>query len=453
MYLFGISTKSQNNINWEAMGCTASRDDNVRQNGVPHYIITSDMHHIDNIPNPFDADLTAADSLSCTNSTSTVGITNRKLRMLLLGAGESGKSTICRQMRILYGEPMTDEESDMFVVVIRSNVVVAVQKLVGYLEVSGLEERLYSDASCKRAYERVKKVMSNLSVQNAPQSFTEKNQLLMWHFNERAGIQASYEAHMFLELWKDMQTLWNTDVMQEVWRQRSFLNIIDGHKLFLQDLRRIAAERYRPTQEDVLFSRLRTHRIVREQYSIGGVEVELIDVGGQRSERKKWMRLLEGIDAVIFVAALSEYDQVLSEARRCNRMVEAIELFHSIYNNKAFVHSSIILFLNKKDLFAEKIKTSNIRDQKEFSDYSGCNNNFDDGVHYFIEKFKTGSNRKEISDNFIHVTNATDAANMEFVFHSTKSIVMVHVSLCYVIVTLYYCFLFSYFLTNPNNRI
>ena len=418
------------------MGCTASRDPTGVQhnNGVPHYIITSDMHDVDLIadnvaPDMYDAEVTLADSVSCTHSMSTVP--HRKLRMLLLGAGESGKSTICRQMRILYGTPMTEEELDMFVVVIRSNVIVAMRKLCGHIEALGLEAELCADTACKRAYEKVTKVLGDITAQDAPQSMTNENQLLMWHYNEKAGIVSSYEAYMFLEIWKDMKILWNTKVMQEVWRQRNSLNIIDGHRRFLEDLPRIAAERYRPTHEDVLLCRMRTYKIVREEYSIGGVEVELIDVGGQRSERKKWMHLLQGLDAVIFVAALSEYDQVLSEARRCNRMIEAIELFRSVYNNKAFAHTSIILFLNKKDLFIEKIKTSNIRDQQEFSDYSGLDNNFDDGVRYFIDKFKTCLTRKEISDNFIHVTNATDTANMEFVFDSTKSIVMSDVSIFY----------------------
>ena len=48
----------------------------------------------------------------------------KKFKLLLLGAGESGKSTILKQMRLLYGAPWTDDELRKYGVVIRSNAIV-----------------------------------------------------------------------------------------------------------------------------------------------------------------------------------------------------------------------------------------------------------------------------------------------------------------------------------------
>ena len=100
----------------------------------------------------------------------------------------------------------------------------------------------------------------------------------------------------------------------------------------------------------------------------------LVDVGGQRSERKKWIHCFEDVTAILFCAALSAYDLVLAEDDQMvgyalhyvklscllskNRMAESLWLFESICNNRWFQHTDIILFLNKKDLFKEKIKTS-----------------------------------------------------------------------------------------------
>ena len=84
----------------------------------------------------------------------------------------------------------------------------------------------------------------------------------------------------------------------------------------------------------------------------------MFDVGGQRSERKKWIHCFEGVTAIIFCVALSGYDLVLAEDEEMNRMMESMKLFDSICNNKWFVETSIILFLNKKDLFEQKIKYS-----------------------------------------------------------------------------------------------
>ena len=199
--------------------------------------------------------------------------------------------------------------------------------------------------------------------------------------------------------------------MKEVWQKRAQVNIIDGHKDYLQDLTRIAATTFRPTTQDILLARVKTTQVVMERYRIDGIDFEMYDVGGQRSERRKWIDCFDNVDAVIFVAALSEYDQTLAEARRTNRMVEALELFRSVCNNRAFANTSIMLFLNKKDVFAEKILYSDISAQKPFHDYAGPPREFNSGVLYFIQKFKDCLINDDFNDSFIHVTCATDTNN------------------------------------------
>ncbi|ETN82824.1 g-protein alpha subunit [Necator americanus] len=105
----------------------------------------------------------------------------------------------------------------------------------------------------------------------------------------------------------------------------------------------------------------------------------VFDVGGQRSQRKKWIHCFDDAKAVIYVASLSEYDQVLLEDDTTefvalagdrkevichpgaawfmltNRMQESLQLFRQVINNRYFVNTSVILFLNKKDLFEKKI--------------------------------------------------------------------------------------------------
>ena len=61
-----------------------------------------------------------------------------------------------------------------------------------------------------------------------------------------------------------------------------------------------------------------------EQYDIDGTMFEIYDVGGQRNERKKWIHCFEGVTAVIFVAAISEYGQKLFEDEKTNRMVSLL---------------------------------------------------------------------------------------------------------------------------------
>ena len=116
----------------------------------------------------------------------------------------------------------------------------------------------------------------------------------------------------------------------------------------------------------------------------------MFDVGGQRSERKKWIHCFENVTSIIFCVALSEYDQVLLEESNQvrsaphvisgrsadkvvlqNRMMESLVLFDSVVNSRWFMRTSIILFLNKVDLFKEKLGRSPLGNY--FPDYSGGN--------------------------------------------------------------------------------
>lgn len=82
----------------------------------------------------------------------------------------------------------------------------------------------------------------------------------------------------------------------------------------------------------------------------------MVDVGGQRSERKKWVHCFQDVTAILFVVAMNSYDMRLYEDENVNRMHEAIQLFDEICNSKWFRSTALVLFLNKSDLFKEKIQ-------------------------------------------------------------------------------------------------
>jgi guanine nucleotide-binding protein G(o) subunit alpha len=357
-----------------------------------------------------------------------------KVKLLLLGAGESGKSTIFKQMRILHGAPRTEDDLRMYGVVVRSNIVTAMRKLCEHLRGLGMIDQLAAedpladeDGTGMRPIDAFNLVIAHLVDNTAsPDSLDPPyaNGTDWVGQSPRAGLGPNNDAKKFLQLWRPIKVLWQSKTMKEVWSRRAAMNVIDGHKEYLQDLPRIASPDFQPTQQDILLARVKTNQVVMERYRIDGIEFEMYDVGGQRSERRKWISCFENVDAVIFVAALSEYDQALAESKRTNRMSEALELFRSVCNNRAFANTSIMLFLNKKDVFAEKIHYSDIVSQKPFSDYPYPPREFNSGVLYFIEKFKECLIDDDFNDSFIHVTCATDTNNMEFVLDSTRTIIM-----------------------------
>lgn len=144
----------------------------------------------------------------------------------------------------------------------------------------------------------------------------------------------------------------------------------------------------------------------------------MCDVGGQRSKRMQWRSCFSDVTAVIFLVAISEYDQNLIEDSKVNRMREAIALFGTLINQKPFTNVPIILFFNKKDVFEKKIIRSPIEDF--FPDYSG-GPFVKRGYNYFENLFKNmdKSGKDRIYVNF---TCATDTEQIKFVMGSVNDI-------------------------------
>merc|ERR1711916_219162 len=171
-----------------------------------------------------------------------------------------------------------------------------------------------------------------------------------------------------------------------------------------------------PSAEDVLRWRARTTGIHEIEFDIEALHFRMVDVGGQRSERKKWAHCFEDVTAIIFVVAMDGYDMKLYEDENVNRIQEARKLFDDIVNSKWFQSTNIVLFLNKSDLFAEKIKTVDMK--VCFSDYKGgCD--YQAASEFITHKFKK-LNRRTGREIYTHTTCATDTENVRVVFHAVK---------------------------------
>ena len=113
------------------------------------------------------------------------------------------------------------------------------------------------------------------------------------------------------------------------------------------------------------------------------VKFRFIDIGGQRKERLKW-NTVGDITAVVFVVAMDEYNKTLVEDTSRNRMKESLLLFRMI-TTKHFADKPVVLLLNKRDLFMEKIQKVDLN--VCFPDYTGgCN--YEPAAAYIINEFK-----------------------------------------------------------------
>lgn len=326
-----------------------------------------------------------------------------RVRLLLLGAGESGKSTVFKQMRLLYGTDFTEEEQEYYKYVIHMNIVDMMKALVDGWELFYIKDHPEAPHS----------FLESMSPQLAQALMTIRG---------NAGVD---DQLMSLDVAAAVKFLWQSSEIQTVWMRRSQLQVVETTSKFLDKLDEVCSFTYRPTRDDILLARVRTTGIVETRYKIDKNVFEMYDVGGQKNERKKWIHAFEGVNAVIFVAALSEYDQTLFEDTSVNRMVDALELFEEIANLPYFENTSMILFLNKSDLFMEKIGRVPIGSVQAFRDYDEKAlppNSYEDGWKYFRDQFLARS--RGTKHVYYYLTCATDTNMVAVVFEICKETII-----------------------------
>lgn len=147
------------------------------------------------------------------------------------------------------------------------------------------------------------------------------------------------------------------------------------------------------------------------RFTIGDLTHRVCDLGGQRTERRKWIHCFEDVKTVIFVVAISEYDQLLFEDGTVQRMEEALMLFDSISNSKFFVGTPLILFFNKIDRLKEKLKVNPMSNY--FPDFEG-GSSYAAACVYFSKRF-TSLCRDETKNIYTQFTCATNTNQVSFV--------------------------------------
>ena len=139
--------------------------------------------------------------------------------------------------------------------------------------------------------------------------------------------------------------------------------------LFFYYFKRILRTSYVPTNEDILLVRQATSGVHEMCLSFVGRIFTFVDDGGQRSERKKWINCLDDASSILFIASLSAFNKNLIEVLTVNRLGESIPLFETVVKYVFSRKLSKLLFLNKEDIFDEKIRCVDLKEY--FEDFNG----------------------------------------------------------------------------------
>jgi len=313
-------------------------------------------------------------------------------KLLLLGTGDSGKSTFAKQMQIIHTKGFSEDKLRSNIPLIRTNTLDTIKILITACRDWGIEFN-------HEEQDQVDVIMLAVSL-------TEPI------------------AH-------HISIIWNSIAIQKAYQQHHRIQLPGGASAtdyYMENVERFAKDDFVPNVADMLRVKWKTIGLAETQFVVNGTEFLMVDVGGQRSERKKWLPCFNDVSAVIYLVALNEYDMLMEEDDRTNRMEESLKLFQKLSGSQWLKDVQMILFLNKSDIFGNKIKTHPLNlcfvDYEEWAKTSTRENDFERGCDYIKEQYNRVFNGTRL---YSFITCALDTRNCEKVFLAVRDAIMAKV--------------------------
>lgn len=261
----------------------------------------------------------------------------KKPTIVLFGTGDAGKSTIFKQFRMMYDLELCSTESERldYVPILQSNIIEDMKALI-------------------TAAVQTNKV-DLFEVEESVNAILAMDEM-------RLEAHSSWGSHI--------EQVWSHPPLVEFYKRHYETTLNHKAQHLLDNAYQIFSFGYVPRDEDIILARIRTGGVVEFDFEVHNAlstsyKLKLVDFGGQRCERKKWLELAKNKDiqitTIIYVVSLSEYDQMLVEDDTVNRTEEAVRTFAGVVNSSDFKDAQIVLLFNKSDLFRSKIEKSPLK--------------------------------------------------------------------------------------------
>ncbi|KAI0756080.1 guanine nucleotide-binding protein alpha-4 subunit, partial [Daedaleopsis nitida] len=200
---------------------------------------------------------------------------------------------------------------------------------------------------------------------------------------------------------------------------------------YLDDIDRITAKMYLPTDDDVMKSWQKTRGVGEYKFplpknsELGTAELVLYDVGGARNHLQASASCFDDVNAIILFAPINAFDQQLAEDPQVNRLEDSFMLWRSVIENKLLAHINIVLFLNKCDLLKKKLESGE-RLNDHMPSYNHPND-YETVSKYFRNRF--GAMHQQLTPNksrelFIHLTSVTDTRKTHIIISNVCDIII-----------------------------
>jgi len=249
-----------------------------------------------------------------------------EIKMLLLGAGESGKvcALFFARFQLLSGSTVDGAQaneaySPRWLQRTRAGILQGDYLLQHHPVYAVSPLQMHPFFSLLTRPSAILEAMPQLDLSLSPQNDARRATILALPLQLEVDVLPRDVTEAIRSLWKD------PGVKEAVRRSREF-QLNDSAVYYFNAIDRMAAPNYMPTDQDILRSRVKTTGITETTFKVGELTYKLFDVGGQRSERKKWIHCFENVTALVFLVSLSEYDQMLYEDESVVRLLPSIFL-------------------------------------------------------------------------------------------------------------------------------
>ncbi|KAH7096131.1 guanine nucleotide binding protein, alpha subunit [Auriculariales sp. MPI-PUGE-AT-0066] len=385
----------------------------------------------------------------------------RPFRLLLLGQSESGKSTTLKNFQLMYTPKQFERQRVAWRAVIQLNLARTIHTIVdaltqveeGAVGFDGRELPLL-DQDIRTLKMRVlpllpleEQLKKRLCASNdgeatiqSPDASSELAVAPTWrkHFgrllgrNERDDDESlrsidfndpSDPAYVLSLCSDDIRALWQHPQLRVVLKQLD-IRLETESGFFLNEVDRIAQRDYVPSDDDVLRCRLKTLGVSEFKFKLettsmpglhlgasSGQEWRIYDVGGARSQRLFWAPFFDMVDAIIFLAPISCFDQTLAEDKNINRLEDSVLLWRDVCENKLLKDCQLVLFLNKIDLLKAKLQ-SGVKFSRYVTTFADRTNDYEGVSNYLKRKFAAIQKEKSLHPRpfYCHFTSVTDPA-------------------------------------------
>ncbi|KAF8804723.1 G-alpha-domain-containing protein [Phlegmacium glaucopus] len=301
------------------------------------------------------------------------------IQVLLLGQAESGKSTVLKNFQLHLSPKAFKLEAELWRPVIQLNLVQSVNYIIAFISNNahphhqiGTSSPLMSPklrtlclrlAPLRRVEEDFVRILSSNGWKRVitPHRRPEESTIPL-----REGRldepQDGPNRRVLVALGEDIAALWHDESLQQSLKSTG-IDLEEQPGFFLDHAIRVTRENYKPRPDDVLRARVttvgpETHIIATEGLSGRGKQWTIYDVGGSLNQRAAtWAQFFDDVNAIIFLAPLSGFNQFLDEDKSINRLTDSLRLWQVICSNRLLASVGFVLFLNKVDILDSKLKS------------------------------------------------------------------------------------------------